>query len=193
MAKTLTAAEQEVLNWQLIAAAREGNMNAINQAIKDGADINARDEDKITSLHWAVRGRHIAAVITLLEAGAEIDIRNESDYTPLHWAAFNGDTATMDILIAFGADLAAEDKCGRTPISIARVYSSPELAKYLQSMVDNPAKRPVLADIGLDMSKRNAALKALATKLVVGEHTAKAVAGMEAQRQAALNDPSEGI
>jgi len=46
------------------------------------------------------------------------------------------------------------------------------------------------------MDKRNDALKELGkpnTKPVIGEHTAKAVAGMEAQRQAALNDPNEGI
>jgi len=49
--------------------------------------------------------------------------------------------------------------------------------------------------VGLDMKKLNEALglPPPITKPVVGAHTAKALAGMEAQRLAALNDPSEGI
>jgi len=187
---------QKKRNASLLDAAKKGVVAAVKQSLQDGAEINARDEGKSTPLHWAMDRCSSDATITLLEAGAEVDALNVSQYSPLHWAAHYGHIATVEILLAAGADLTLKNVNGKTPITIARDEKHIELANYLQSIVDDPTKRPTPEKVGLDINKRNTALEALGkpiTKPVVGKYTAKAVAGMEAQRQAALNDPSEGI
>jgi len=188
MAKKLTAEQQEALNDQLHAAADKGDVSAIKQALKDGAEIDARREFQNTPLFWAVRRGHLAAVRAMLEAGAEVDAQIDG-LTPMHWAAVRGRKDAAKILLAAGADptLQAPDQQG-APADCARRDGYTDLANYLQSVVDDPTIRPRPKDVGLDIKKRNVALGK-----PVGIHTARALAGMEAQRKAALNDPSEGI
>jgi len=188
---TRTFIEQQALNDQLINAVDDG-VEATNQAIRDGAEVNARTDTLDSSLHYAACCRKPDAAIALLEAGADIEAKNDTQDTPLHLAAHHGHTETAKALLAAGANLTSLDSRGNTPMDNAHQREHPELADYLQSIADGKTQRPTPKNVGLDMKKRNNALKIL-SKPAIGEHTAKAVAGMEAQRQAALNDPSEGI
>jgi len=190
MAKNRTAEKQEALNKQLLDAAHANNLAGITQALKDGADVNAEDEKKLNSLHRVAWYGNAEAVKVVLEAGAEINALNDHQYTPLHWAADSNRTDVAEILLAAGADLTLKNTDGTTPIHNARNCKHSELAEYMQAIGEGTKPRPTPQEVGLDMKKRNAALTG---KLIVGKHTAKALAGMEAQRQAALNDPSEGI
>jgi len=181
---------QQALNERLFIAADLDDVPAIKQALKDGADVDARNDRQSTPLDRAAWSGHTDAAKALLEAGAEVNTSNgATQSTALHWAAWKGNTVAARALLAAGADLALKDKDGNTPIDKARSQKHPELANYLQSIANSTIKRPTPKEVGLDMNKRNAAL----AKPIVGEHTAKVVTGMEAQRQAALNDPSEGI
>jgi len=189
MAATRTADEQKALNARLLDAAETGDVPAITQALKDGADVDARNHWQNTPLHEAAKAGHNDAVKVLLEAGAEVDARNINQDIPLHWVASQYNIRAIQVLLAAGTDPTLMTRDGYTVMDEARKHNQPELANYLQSIVDNTVDRPTPKEVGLDMKKRNAALG----KPVVGAHTAKAVAGMEAQRQAALNDPSEGI
>jgi ankyrin repeat protein len=67
-------------------------------------DVNAREADGTTALHWAARADDAAAVRTLLRAGARADVANRYGVTPLALAAANGNAAILDLLIAAGAD-----------------------------------------------------------------------------------------
>jgi len=196
MATTRTAKQQQKLNERLFNAAEKGDVPAIKQALLDGAIINARDSFRYTSLHYTAHHGHTDAMKVLLEAGAKVDVRDGEQNTPLHWAAHNGYDNLTKVLLAVGADLTLKDKDNKTPIDQARKKGQRTLVDYLQYIVDNPENRPTPQEVGFDINKRNTALKALGkpiTKPIIGEHTAKVLTGMEAQRQAALNDPSEGI
>jgi len=195
MAKTRTIEQQEALNEQLFKAVRNYDVPAIKQTLHDGADINAEEESKFTPLHLAAVLGHTNAIKALLEAGADVNTPNQWRRTPLHYAANNGHTDAAKVLLAAGADLTLQDIWDSTPITEELMEKHKKLAEYLQSIADAPVKRPMPESVGLDMGKRNAALglPESTTKPVVGEHTAKVLTGMEAQRQAALNDPGEGI
>jgi len=188
MANTRTAEQQNALNKQLLDAAHANNLAGITQALKDGANVDVEDEKKLNSLHRVAWYGNTEAVKVLLEAGAEINALNDYQNTPLHWAAASGNTDVAEILLAAGADLTLKNTDGTTPSHNARNSKHSELADYMQAIGDGTKPRPTPQEVGLDMKKRNAAMRK-----PIGKHTAKAVAGMEAQRQAALNDPSEGI
>ena len=60
----------------VIAAARAGDVAAVRALVADGADVDARQGDGATALHWAAhRGDHALAEV-LIAAGADVDAGN---------------------------------------------------------------------------------------------------------------------
>lgn len=55
-----------------------------------GCNVNAKDEDKNTPLHYATENGHLVSVQVLLNAGAKLSARNDEEDTPVHTAAENG-------------------------------------------------------------------------------------------------------
>jgi hypothetical protein len=104
-------------------AARDGNIEAVKQAIADGADVNAKD-DGWTPLHIAaLNGRKEIAELLIVE-GAEVNAKDDGDETPLDFAikgklfgaaaADDKYTKTADLLRKHGGktgeELKAEEK-----------------------------------------------------------------------------------
>jgi ankyrin repeat protein len=71
---------------------------------RSSSDVNAREPDGTTALHWAVRADDTEEVRRLLKAGARAEVVNRYGVTPLALAAANGNAAILDLLIAAGAD-----------------------------------------------------------------------------------------
>jgi ankyrin repeat protein len=71
---------------------------------KAATDVNAREVDGTTALHWAVRADNAEETRRLLRAGARPDATNRYGVTPLSLAAANGNAAILSLLIAAGAD-----------------------------------------------------------------------------------------
>ena len=55
-----------------------------------GCNVNAKDEDKNTPLHYATENGHLMSVQILLEAGARLSAKNDEHDTPVHTASENG-------------------------------------------------------------------------------------------------------
>ncbi len=55
--------------------------------IAKGADVNAKDKDGGTPLHWAAKNGHKDVAELLIAKGADMNARNKDGGTPLHWAA----------------------------------------------------------------------------------------------------------
>jgi len=68
--------KQEEQNARLLAAAYEGRVDRVQEAIKSGADVNARNRAGDTALMLAVIKNHDNVVHLLLEIGADINARN---------------------------------------------------------------------------------------------------------------------
>ncbi|KAM3528522.1 hypothetical protein NHJ13051_002343 [Beauveria bassiana] len=78
-----------------------------------GADVNLRDLDDRTALHWAAEGTYADLVEVLLDRGAEIDCR-VNGWTPLLLAGRKWDDLGARILVQRGADVNARDFHGRS-------------------------------------------------------------------------------
>ncbi len=77
---------QSTLNEILRNAANSGDISRVSKALAAGADVNAKDKDGNTSLHYAVKGGKIEAVKILISAGADVNIKGQRNKTPLDLA-----------------------------------------------------------------------------------------------------------
>ncbi len=67
-------------------AAKRGNKQDVELALKLGASINQKDEKGNTPLHWAAKEGHLDVVKYLIEHGAKINEKNNKGDTPLSLA-----------------------------------------------------------------------------------------------------------
>ncbi len=93
---------------RLIMAAANNNMRLVEQAVYEGADINAAPRDKSTALVIAVNNKNYNMSKFLLEHGANPNLKTNNTYSseaPLIYAALNNDINIAELLLAFGADV----------------------------------------------------------------------------------------
>lgn len=88
----------------MMEAAGAGNCVIIKQLAQKGADINAKDYESNTPLHFACIYGHIEAVRLLIDLGAKPDIQASGlGRTPMKIAETNGHTEIVQILKDAGA------------------------------------------------------------------------------------------
>jgi ankyrin repeat protein len=88
---------------QLRQAASAGNLEALNQALSQGAQVNARDEFGDTALNLAAEYGQLEVVERLLAAGADLENLGGADKTPLMNATFAGHSKVVQLLLNRGA------------------------------------------------------------------------------------------
>ena len=109
-------------NELLHQAVIDGNIEAVKQHIAAGADVNAKDENGVTPLHWT-ETEEIAEL--LIAKGADVNAKDDwSGSTPLHRAATFGYKEIAELLIAKGADVNARTGSGETPLDLAIKYKN---------------------------------------------------------------------
>jgi len=106
------AGGSDAANQALLDAAFVCDLIKVRQALEDGADPNARDDDGRTPLFSAVLGGSVGLVGLLLESGADVNARDSQGFTPLHFAAQEVLPEMARLLIAKGADVDARDQDG---------------------------------------------------------------------------------
>ena len=118
-------------------AALAGNIEAVKQAIADGADVNAK-RFGLTPLHEAAKGQHSGPgghtdIAELLIAnGADVNATDDflNGRTPLSVAARYGNKETAELLIAEGADVNAKANDGKTPLDYTTRENEPAAAVF---------------------------------------------------------------
>jgi ankyrin repeat protein len=111
----------------LWAAAKNGDIETLEELLDDGADPNAQDQLGITPLSWCAMTGHKKAAELLVEHGADVNQPNRDGGTALHAAAFLGNTEMVQFLIAEGANVRARNQGGETPLDSASAPWSEEL------------------------------------------------------------------
>ncbi len=75
---------QQILNEQLLAAVQDGDFNKVKDLVNQGANINIKDNDDKTPLHYASQSfHHLDIVKYLISKDADIDAKDNNDRTPL--------------------------------------------------------------------------------------------------------------
>jgi ankyrin repeat protein len=106
-----------------------------------GLDINGRDEDGKTALHFALSGKNVITVGYLLEKGADPTIANNEGFTSFHMAAiFIREPHNLDLIMANNNqfDIDHRHRSGMTALHIAIIASNLMAARFLLSNGANP-------------------------------------------------------
>jgi hypothetical protein len=120
-------------NAQLIQAAKNGNLSAVQTALADGANIDAKDTiHGSTVLIWAAGNGRTEVVKLLLEKGADVNAKNNSGKTALMVAAFKGYEKIVNILLEKGADINLRAGNGETAIEAAKRNGQTDIVRLLE-------------------------------------------------------------
>mmetsp|Transcript_17949 Transcript_17949/g.26580 ORF Transcript_17949/g.26580 Transcript_17949/m.26580 type:complete len:220 (+) Transcript_17949:55-714(+) len=100
-------------------AAHSGNVDGIMCLIERGADINSKNNLKVTPLGKAVAEGHIDAIKCLLENGADMNTVDDVPATPLMAAARRCRIDVLELLLHHGAHVNMADNFGNTALHFA--------------------------------------------------------------------------
>ena len=114
------AAQQNPPLWSLFGITYQpSNAARIMEALRKGADPNARDGNGNTSVHYAA-AYHVGILRAVIAHGGRCTTRNSFGTTPLHVAAAQGGLGAgpeaVRILLDCGASLGERDDRGNTPL-----------------------------------------------------------------------------
>jgi len=123
------------IDQQLWQAARDGDVEGINTAINQGADVNSRGEYDDTALNLAAEYGHAEAVERLVELGADIENLGGAAKTPLMNASFAGNIKIVKNLLDKGARINT-DLLSSLQLKVNILEENAENGMVLQSGVD---------------------------------------------------------
>ena len=103
----------------LADAAESKHATAIRALLDKKSDVNARQADGMTALHWAAYHDDLDLVKRFLAAGADAKAKSRYDVTPLALACTNGNGEIVAALLAAGADANSTLQGGETALMTA--------------------------------------------------------------------------
>ena len=118
-----TFSVQSAMLNTLIDAASRGDINAVRDLLRDGAEVNDMQGDGMTALHWAAEIGNAQLADMLIYAGSNTEAGTRiGQYTPLHIASRNGQGQIVQKLVDAGANVHAKTtNSGTTALHLAAI------------------------------------------------------------------------
>ncbi len=115
----------------LAKAAKDGKLSDLFKLIQGGTDVNAKDGEGKTALHYAAASGQLGAAQVLLENGALVDTPSSKGLTPLLTASRLRDVAMVELFADKGANVNVQDELGSTPLIFAASEGDLVLSRVL--------------------------------------------------------------
>lgn len=126
---------------RLIQAVKRGDVPAAQQLIRQKVDVNLRQPDGATALHWAADAEDAKMASLLLAAGAKADVANDYGVTPLLVAVAGRASDVVEVLLAAGAKVSVALPTGETALMTAARSGSLGAVKALLAKGADPNTR----------------------------------------------------
>jgi ankyrin repeat protein len=122
----------------LLIAIDDGDLRTVKRLIREGRDVNSRDEQGYmrTPLMWAIALQKTEIARCLLDSGVDPNLRNKDGQTALHMAVQGRDenASIARALIQHNADVNARDNRGLSVLSYAKADPpAPKLVEMLSA------------------------------------------------------------
>lgn len=104
------------LRTPLMLTAQQGRLDVMGVLLAKRANVDARDNEGYTPLHYACKNGNPAICKLLISHGADVAAEaGEHCVTPMHVIGGSMIQDVVDVIIAGGGDLEAADSSGRKP------------------------------------------------------------------------------
>ncbi|KAL8644167.1 MAG: hypothetical protein Q9226_007903 [Calogaya cf. arnoldii] len=145
-------------------AASYGSVRFVNKLLDYGAEINSKDSQGGTALHFACdsyaaeTSSRVSAIKALFERGLDVKTRNNEGQTALHQAVQNGHQEIVKTLITYNAHLNVQDEIGSTPLHRAVRSRRQEMVETLitsnahPNIQDETGSTPLIHAMDLDQT-----------------------------------------
>ena len=100
-------------------AVRDGNLQEVHALMQKGVDLDSKDDNDYTPLHYAAMVNYVSIADILLQNGAAIDFQSITKRTPLHIGSQFGSVEVVKLLIENGAKLDQKDQYGFSALHVA--------------------------------------------------------------------------
>ena len=130
---------EQTLEQKLVFGSIRGDVSAVQDAIAEGVDVNARTSptgvgQDNTALMWASAEGHGDVVRLLLESGAQVNAINEASYTALMYGAEGAHYDVVSHLLDFHADIQVLNRYQETILMAIARAGFADLAQRLVSL-----------------------------------------------------------
>ncbi|MBI5206976.1 MAG: ankyrin repeat domain-containing protein, partial [Candidatus Firestonebacteria bacterium] len=101
---------------ELYRALLNNDEDRVKYLINKGIDINTKDREGGSLLHYAVARNEKDIVEFIINKGADVDAKDIDGITPLHFAISKEYKEIIELLISKNADLNIKNNEGKTPL-----------------------------------------------------------------------------
>jgi ankyrin repeat protein len=124
---------ESVQEWndKLLDYSMYGNLKGVKECIKNGVDVNCKNNGGWTSLMYSSYNGHLEIVKTLIENGVDVNCKTNIGWTPLMYSSYNGHLEIVKVLIENGAEINCKNNYGGTPLLWSSSNSHLEIVKLL--------------------------------------------------------------
>ena len=119
------------LNFQLIRACEQGDLEKVKQLVEIGADIEVKDDTNWTPLIISAVNNYFNITKYLIEKGANIESRSSINRNALYYACDKNDIKIAKYLLLHDADINIVDIGGNTCFNDKLIWQKYELQKIL--------------------------------------------------------------
>lgn len=118
--------------FDAVRATQYGALDRLRELVDAGQDVNQRDDENVTLLHWAAINNRIEVVKFLLSRGAEVNaVGGDLQSCPVHWATRQGHLSMMVTLMRHGGDPSILDGEGCNCLHLAAQFGHTAIVAYL--------------------------------------------------------------
>jgi ankyrin len=156
---------------ELVDAAQQGDIEAIEQLLRRGARIDDADPDPFprTALNMAANSHQYEAATFLVEHGANVNASRPGEFTPLSRVAYYGQTELVRLMLQRGADPNRPCLGGETAL-LQAIFHPPhaDVARLLLEAGADPNQPDEDGELPLNWAVRNGYFEAAQVLLEYG-------------------------
>jgi uncharacterized protein len=133
----------ETNDLRLIQAVKSKDVAAVRALLKTRIDVNAKQGDGATALHWAAHYDEVEVADLLLRAGARANVTNDLGVSPMYLACTNRSAAMVEKLLSAESDPNSKLLNGETVLmNCARTGNAASVKALIAAGANVNAKEP---------------------------------------------------